>query len=105
MAAIEIYNNPSIIFKSEIFIVLAIISWTYLLHAYYREIKIDYKYYHIIGRRKKYDRTKYGAYKNWELERCLNEKKCPLDKNVSANLKFLIGIRHEIEHQMTNNIG
>jgi hypothetical protein len=34
----------------------------------------------------------------------LNEKTCPLDKATKDNLKFLIGIRHEIEHQMTNKI-
>ena len=25
----------------------------------------------------------------------------PIDKNTANNLKFLIGLRHEIEHQMT----
>ena len=34
----------------------------------------------------------------------LNHKKCPLDNETVANLRFLIGIRHEIEHQMTNRI-
>jgi hypothetical protein len=56
------------------------------------------------GKRKKYDRTKHGAYKYWELERCLNDKNCPIDNNIKNNLKFLIGIRHEIEHQKTNRI-
>lgn len=51
-----------------------------------------------------YDKTKHGAYKHWELERCINETNCPLDENTVANLRFLIGIRHEIEHQMTNRI-
>ena len=35
---------------------------------------------------------------------CLNNKECPLDANTQANLRFLIGIRHEIEHQMTDKI-
>ena len=48
----------------EIFIILSIISWTYLLHAYYRSIHIDYTYYTTNNRgRKRYDRTKYGAKK------------------------------------------
>lgn len=34
----------------------------------------------------------------------MNDVKCPLDFDTKANLKFLIGIRHEIEHQMTNRI-
>lgn len=104
LAAIQIFNNPLITFKSESFIVLMVISWTYLLHAYYRDQGIDYRYYTKKTQRKKYDTTTKGAYKYWELERCLNEKACPLDKATKDNLKFLIGIRHEIEHQMTNKI-
>lgn len=104
ISAVQIYNNPSIKFKSEMFIITAIISWTYLMHAYYRKRKIDYRYYKMNGKQKRYDRTKNGAYKHLELERCINEKKSPLDKGTANNLKFLIGIRHEIEHQKTDNI-
>ena len=104
MSAIQIYNNPLINFKSEIFIVTSVISWTYLMHAYYRSIKQDYRYYRMQGKRKRYDRTKHNAYKYWDLERCLNDKKCPLDRGTVLNLKFLIGIRHEIEHQRTDKI-
>lgn len=77
MSAIQIYNNPLINFKSEIFIVTSVISWTYLMHAYYRSIKQDYRYYRMQGKRKRYDRTKHNAYKYWDLERCLNDKKMP----------------------------
>ena len=104
LAAVQIYNNPNITFKAEIFVSLAVIGWTYLLHAFYRGKNIDYRYYHMKNRRKEYERTKYGAYKRWELERCLNEKTCPLESDTQANLRFLIGIRHEIEHQMTDKI-
>lgn len=104
LCAVQIFNNPNIIFKSESFIVLANISWTYLLHAYYRDTKIDYRYYEQKAQRKKFDKTKRGAFKYWELERCLNDKKCPIDKIPKANLLFLIGLRHEIEHQMTTRI-
>ncbi|MFI5181189.1 MAG: DUF3644 domain-containing protein [Thermoanaerobaculia bacterium] len=34
IAAIRSYNDPSTQFKSETYIVLMIIAWTYLLHAY-----------------------------------------------------------------------
>ena len=105
LAAVQIYNNPQVSFKSESFITLAVISWTYLLHAFFANAGIDYRYYdELDGGRKKYHKTKYGAYKHWELERCLNEKDCPLDESTSSNLRFLIGIRHEIEHQMTKKI-
>lgn len=104
LSAVQIYNNPQVVFKSETFITLAVIAWTYLLHAYYRKNNVDYRYYKQNGSRKKYDKTKYGANKYWELERCLTEQKCPLDQDTKNNLRFLIGIRHEIEHQMTSKI-
>jgi hypothetical protein len=104
LTAVQIFNNPSIQFKSESFIVLSNIAWTYLLHAYYKSKKIEYRYYKQNGMRKKFDKTKRGAFKYWELERCLNDDNCPIDKIAKANLKFLIGLRHEIEHQMTTKI-
>lgn len=104
LASVQIFNNPNILFKSESFIVLAIISWTYLLQAYFRKEKVDYRYFNIINDRKKFDKTKYGAFKYWELERCLNDDKSPIDKTTASNLRFLIGLRHEIEHQMTTKI-
>lgn len=104
LSAVQLYNNPQVTFKSESFITLSVIGWTYLLHAYYRSQGICYRYYHDVGKKRVYDRTKYKAFKHWELERCLNEKACPLDRDTTANLRFLIGIRHEIEHQMTDKI-
>lgn len=104
LAAVQIYNSPQITFKAESFITLSIIGWTYLLHAYYRKEKVCYRYYSYEGKRKIFDKTKHGAYKHWELERCINDKKCPLDADTISNLRFLIGVRHEIEHQMTDRI-
>jgi len=77
------------------------IAWTYLLHAHYRSTGIEYRYFKQGPLRRKFDRTKHGAYKYWELGRCLNDDKCPIDRDVKNNLRFLIGLRHEIEHQMT----
>jgi hypothetical protein len=101
LCAIKVFNDPLIKFKSEAFIVLMLIAWTYLLHAYYRSKGVDYCYFKRTLKRKTYDKTKHGAKKHWELERCLNDTACPIDKNTINNLKFLIGLRHEIEHQMT----
>lgn len=104
LSAVQIYNNPQITFKSETYISLAVIAWTYLLHAYYANHGVDFRYYKEQGKRKVYDRTKHGAYKHWELERCLDDNSSPIDQITAKNLKFLIGIRHEIEHQMTKQI-
>lgn len=104
LTAIRVFNDPQASFKSETFIVLMMIAWTYLLHAYYRAKKVEYRYCTQGPKRRIFDRTKHGAFKYWELERCLNESRSPLDRDVANNLRFLIGLRHEIEHQMTRSL-
>ena len=104
LAAVQIFNSPNITFKAEIFIVLMHIAWTYLLHAYYRSKNIEYRYFDMKNVRRRFHRTKSGAYKYWELERCINYRECPIDQATTQNLRFLIGLRHEIEHQMTTRI-
>lgn len=104
LCAVQIFNNPNVVFKSESFIVLSNIAWTYLMHSYYKEKKIDYRYYEQKAQRKRYDKTKRGSFKYWELERCLDDDNCPIGSAPKLNLKFLIGLRHEIEHQMTTRL-
>ncbi len=99
LAAIQIYNNPLITFKTENYIVLMSIAWTYLLHAYYREMKIEYRYYEERKLRKKYLRMEDGQYKYWDLSKCLRHEKSPLDKDTKNNLVFLIGLRNQIIHR------
>ena len=99
--AVQTFNNPLTTFKAETFIVLMNIAWMYLLHAYYRRKGVEYRYYTKGPKRRKFARTKSGAFKYWKLERCLNDKACPLDKPTKLNLKFLIGLRHEIEHHQS----
>jgi hypothetical protein len=73
--AVQGYNNPRTFFKAEMFIVTAVIAWTYLLHYHSKRIGIDCRY-------KKdgvVQKTRHGADKHWELEACLNGAKCPLD--------------------------
>lgn len=101
LSAIKVFNDPLISFKSESYIVLMMIAWTYLLHTYYRQKGVEYRYFSERTKRRHFDRTKKGAYKYWELERCLNDDHSPIDRDTANNLRFLIGLRHEIEHQMT----
>ena len=96
--AVQTFNNPLTTFKSETFIVLMIIAWTRLLHAYYRRKGVEYRYFTQGPIRRKFDRTMAGAFKYWELARCLNYERCPIDQASKQNLRFLIGLRHEIEH-------
>ncbi|WP_336490741.1 DUF3644 domain-containing protein [Methylobacterium nigriterrae] len=98
--AVQGYNNPKSYFKTEIFIVNSIIAPTYLLHYYFRKEEIECVY----EKDGAPITTKYGAPRRWALETCLEHPKCFLDNAVKANLNFLIVVRHEIEHQMTNRI-
>ncbi len=100
--AVQGFNNPRAFFKSEVFIVTAVIAWTYLMHAHFRRVGVDYR--HRSKSTGEVIKTRYGADKHWELEYCIGHSVCPLDEPVKANLKFLIEIRHEIEHQMTRRI-
>lgn len=102
LQAVQGFNNPRAHFKSEVFIVTAVIAWTYLMHAHFKRVGVDYR--HRDRRTGQVFKTRHGADKHWELEHCLNHADCPLDDTTKTNLKFLIEIRHEIEHQMTRRI-
>ena len=104
LSAIQIFNSPQIFFKSETFIVLMVIAWTYMLHAYYRSKCIEYRYYKQNGKRRSFQRTKHKSYRYWGLEDCLKCDESPIDPDTTNNLLFLIGLRHEIEHQMTRSL-
>ena len=104
LTAVQVFNNPHVEFKSELFIVTTIIAWTYLLHAYYRKKKVDYRQCIPGVNRRRLIRTKFGAIRHWSLEECLDCEECPLEEILKNNHRFLIGLRHEIEHQMTTRI-
>ena len=104
IAAVHSFNGAGLHFRAELFIVSAIIAWTYLLHAYFKREGIDYRYYRAVGGAKQVQRTENGAEKYWELGRCLRANRCPLEKGVKQNLEFLLELRHEIEHRSTSRI-
>lgn len=101
ISAIQSYNNPRISFRTEIFIVLTVIAWTYLLHAFYRRANLRYHYLRDDG---SIERTSAGQPRLWDLAKCLKAPQCPLPDSVKANLDFLLVLRHEIEHRSTGNI-
>lgn len=100
IAAVHTFNSAGLLFRAEIFIVTTVIAWTYLMHAYYRREGVDYRY----RRGGVVQTTPSGAEKYWELGQCLATGACPLDRGTINNLKFLLEIRHEIEHRSTNRI-
>src|SRR3990172_7040631 len=96
LTAVQTYNNPLVRFKSETYIVLMSISWTFLLHAYFRREKVDYRHLNTDrSSKRKYARMPGGGYKWWELAACLRAARCPLDTGTVNNLSFLIGLRNE----------
>lgn len=103
LSAVQIYNNPTTTFKTESYIVLFIIAWVYMLHAYYRKKQIDYRYCEVINGRRKYIYID-GTHKCWELSKCISVPECPLDKDTVNNLNFLIGLRNQIEHKKAGGL-
>jgi len=101
IASVHIFNSAGLTFRAELFIVTSIISWTYLLHAWFQREGIDYRYKNPNGTIKK---TKQGADRYWELGKCLRQARCPISGGVIKNLNFLLELRHEIEHRSTNRI-
>ena len=99
LSALQIYNNPLISFKTESFFVLSIIAWTYLLHAYYRSKKIEYRHFSQRGKRRIFVRNPDGSIRFWDLRDCISKDVSPLDNNTRNNLLFLIGLRNQIEHR------
>jgi hypothetical protein len=100
MAAVQAFNSPGRFFRAELFIVSAIIAWTYLIHSHFQRISVDFRH----KKSGTIVKTKGGAEKYWELAQCLKHKKCPFDPATIANLDFLLELRHEIEHRMTTRI-
>ena len=102
LTAVETYNRPRVQFRVENYIILMIIAWTKLFHAYFQsELGERYFYKEKNGRYKKID----GEKKAWELTECIKEyqkmdKTYPnLSEATVANLRFFIGIRNKIEHR------
>jgi uncharacterized protein DUF3644 len=81
--AVQVFNNPSCHFKTEIFAVLSNIAWTYLLHEYYRTKGIE-----IIG----------ADGRSLLISQMLARKDCPLSQGIKNNLKVIKSIRDEVEH-------
>lgn len=101
ITAVETYNRPMTKFRTENYIILMIIAWTKLFHAYFQAtIGNKYFYKDKNGRYKIVD----GERKAWELPQCIakyNSNNPPyyLSDAVSSNLDFFIKIRNKIEHR------
>jgi hypothetical protein len=104
IAAVHNFNSAGLTFRAELFIVTAVIAWTYLLHAWFKREGIDYRHTSNEKGQKVVAKTPSGAEKFWELAQCLKHSRCPVEQSAKDNLAFLIDLRHEIEHRSTNRI-
>ena len=103
LSAVETYNRPSGNSKLDSFIVMMIIAWTKLFHAYFLSI-IGYRYFYkeSNGRYKIVE----GERKAWQLGDCIKKYKrleseyyIPISDAVVANIDFFIHLRNKIEHR------
>jgi Protein of unknown function (DUF3644) len=104
IAAVHTFNSAGLTFRAELFVVTAIIAWTYLLHTWFRREAIDYRYTRSQGGEKVVVKTQNGAEKYWDLSQCLKHARCPIEAGAWSNLELLLELRHEIEHRSTSRI-
>ncbi len=98
--AVLVYNNNMLLSRSETFIVLSIIAWTYLLHARLIGEGITPVYKNVDGTPVLVD----GQEKLWELSYCIERPEASLSAGEKANLKYLIAIRNAIEHRSFEDV-
>lgn len=96
LLAVELYNKPSIKFRTPGYIVMMIIAWTALFHAHFEKEGVKYYY-----RQKDSTRYKYrdGEKWAWELKRCIKEFFGSDNPPLRLNLEFIIGLRNKVEHR------
>jgi hypothetical protein len=104
IAAVHTFNGAGLTFRAELFIVTAVIAWTYLLHTWFRREGIDYRHMKNENGQRIVAKTPSGADKFWELGQCLRHARCPVSQGAKDNLLFLLELRHEIEHRSTSRI-
>jgi hypothetical protein len=95
LLALQIYNNPTTVFRTEGFIVLMVIGWTALLHAVFRKRGTECHHKEDDGRPVLID----GDPKMWELKECLRDFFRENQSAVRTNLEFFIALRNKIEHR------
>ena len=81
--AVQVFNSPSVKFKTEVFAVLSNIAWTYLLHEFYDRQDVP-----LVD-----DRGK-----SLVLSQMLSREDCPLSEPIKKNLLDIKEIRDQVEH-------
>lgn len=80
--AVQVFNSPTLKFKSEVFSVLANIAWTYLLHEFYERRGVQL----VVNDR------------SLLLSQMVARQDCPLTQGMKDNLFAVKEIRDQVEH-------
>jgi hypothetical protein len=90
MLAVQVFNLPALLFKIELFAILANVAWTYLLHEYYdrKGVKLEDKLGNTLL-----------------LSQMVKRADCPLTKDVKKNLLAVKAIRDDVEHKTLASLG
>jgi hypothetical protein len=83
--AVQIFNSPTLSFKTEIFAILVNVAWTYLLHEHYSRKKVK-----IVGE----------DGRTLLLSQMLRRQDCPLSAGMKRNLDAIKLIRDDVEHNL-----
>lgn len=83
--AVQIFNSPSMKFKTEVFAVLVNIAWTYLLHEHYEKKGVP---------------IMQDDGRSLLLSKMLKRQDCPLSKSIIDNLNSIKTIRDSVEHTL-----
>lgn len=85
VVAVQIFNSPTLSFKTEIFAILVNVAWTYLLHEHYIRKKVK-----IVG----------DDGRTLLLSQMLRRQDCPLSAGMKRNLDAIKLIRDDVEHNL-----
>lgn len=90
MLAVQVFNLPALLFKTELFAILSNVSWTYLLHEYYdrKGVKLEDKQGNTLL-----------------LSQMIKRSDCPLAKDVKKNIIAIKIIRDDVEHKILSSLG
>jgi hypothetical protein len=100
VAAVKSFNSSDQIHRAELFLVTAMIAWTYLALAIMQKRG---KKIQKTNNQGEAIHTKHGAEIVKSLSECLDTNELNIAEEVKTNLRYLLEIRHEIEHR--GNIG
>ena len=95
LLALQIYNNPTTVFRTEGFSVMMVIAWTALFHAIFERRGESYVYLDATHQPIVID----GDEKAWELAKCATHFYEEHTLPARKNLEIIIKLRNKIEHR------